>query len=118
MLDLFFRITLHTLEVIGVLIIIYGVIRVIISFIGTLFNKNISTDDVITEIRLQLSKYLILSLEFFIARDIIETLLNPGIEDIIILVVLVLLRTLLAFFIDYEIRHIQKKQLHKVFKKK
>ena len=58
-----------------------------------------------------------LALEFFIARDIVETLLNPGLEDIIILVVLVLLRTLLAFFIDYEIRHIPKKQLHKVFKK-
>ena len=117
MLDLFYEYVILTLEVIGVGIIIIGIAKMVVMFV-TCFFKHLQISHLITEIRIELSNYLILCLEVFIGRDIIETLLDPGISDIIILVVLVVLRTLLAFFLNYEMTHVQKKELHKVFQKK
>jgi uncharacterized membrane protein len=105
------------LEIIGVAIILLGVIKTLIIF-GRCFIKRIPIHSLMTEIRIELSNYLILSLEVFIGRDIIETLLDPTLNDIIILVVLVLLRTLLAFFLNYEITHMPRKQLHKIIEEK
>ena len=117
MLTLFYESVILALEVIGVGIIIIGVAKMVIMFL-TCFVKHLQISHLITEIRIEMSNYLILSLEVFIGRDIIETLLDPSMNDIIILVVLVFLRTLLAFFLNYEMTHVQKKELHKVFQKK
>lgn len=117
MLENIFSYIILTLEVIGVLIILVGVIKMLYIFGKCLVTK-VTISKLMTEIRIELSNYLILSLEIFIGRDIIETLLDPSINDIIILVVLVLLRTLLAFFLNYEIMHMPKRQLHKVMDKK
>lgn len=114
MLQTIFNYIIVTLETVGVIIIIFGILKMIYTIL-TCFIKKIKLYSLITEIRIELSNYLILSLEVFIGRDIIETLLDPSINDIIILVVLVILRTLLAFFLNYEVQHIQKPELHKVF---
>ena len=81
------------------------------------FFKQIQLREIMTEIRIELGNYLVLALEVIIGRDIIETLLDPALEDILILVILVILRTLLAFFLNYEMTHISKKELHKVIQK-
>lgn len=105
------------LEIIGVIIILFGIFKIMTIF-GRCFIRRIPIHNLMTEIRLELSNYLILSLEVFIGRDIIETLLAPTLNDIIILVVLVLLRTLLAFFLNYEMTHMPAKKLHRVMEKK
>ncbi|MFC1655791.1 DUF1622 domain-containing protein [Patescibacteria group bacterium] len=117
MLTLFYEYVILILEVIGVSIIIIGIAKMVVMF-ATCLVRHLQISHLITEIRIELSNYLILCLEVFIGRDIIETLLDPGLNDIIILVVLVFLRTLLAFFLNYEMTHAQKKELHKVFQKK
>jgi uncharacterized membrane protein len=117
MLENIFGYIIIGLEVLGVLIIIIGVLKMLFIF-GKCFVTKVAVSKLMTEIRIELSNYLILSLEIFIGRDIIETLLDPSISDIVILVVLVLLRTLLAFFLNYEITHMPKRKLHKVMDKK
>jgi uncharacterized membrane protein len=114
MIQTVFNYIIITLEVVGVAIIIFGIIKMAYTILAC-FVKRIKLHSLLTEIRIELSNYLILSLEVFIGRDIIETLLDPSINDIIILVVLVVLRTLLAFFLNYEVQHIQKPGLHRVF---
>lgn len=115
--EIFFEYIVKALEVIGVTIIVVGMLKMLLIF-ATCAIKRISPDNVIREIRIELSNYLILSLEVFIGRDIIETLLDPSLNDIITLVVLVLLRTLLAFFLNYEITHMSKRELPKMLGKK
>ncbi|MFC1600308.1 DUF1622 domain-containing protein [Patescibacteria group bacterium] len=105
-----------SLEIVGIAIILLGVLRTIYMFGWCVF-KRIRISTVMTEIRMDLSNYLVLSLEVIIGRDIIETFLSPSINDIIILVALVLLRTLLAFFLNYEITHMPKKTLDKALEK-
>ncbi|MBD3156336.1 DUF1622 domain-containing protein [Candidatus Peregrinibacteria bacterium] len=115
--DIIFEYLIKALEVVGVAIIVMGVLKMLLVF-ATCAIRRISPDKFINQIRIELSNYLVLSLEVFIGRDIIETLLNPSINDIIVLVVLVILRTLLAFFLNYEIKHMPQKNIPKELKKK
>ena len=55
-------------------------------------------------IRLKLGQVLALGLEFAVASDILRTAVAPTREDILILGAVVLLRTLLNYFLDREIR--------------
>jgi len=112
MLETFLQFVVIALEVIGVAIIIVGVLKTLYVF-GRCVIKRIPIRPLMTEIRIDLSNYLILSLEVIIGRDIIETFLKPTLEDIITLSVLVALRTLLAFFLNYEMRHMPKPKLDK-----
>lgn len=105
------------LEFIGVAIIVVGVLKTLYVF-GRCLIKRIAIRPLMTEIRIDLSNYLILSLEVIIGRDIIETFLRPTLEDITILAVLVGLRTLLAFFLNYEIQHMPKPKLEKALEEK
>ncbi|MBA3468275.1 MAG: DUF1622 domain-containing protein, partial [Herpetosiphonaceae bacterium] len=55
-------------------------------------------------VRLQLGRVLTLGLEFTLASDILRTAVAPTRQDILNLGAIVLLRTLLNFFLEREIR--------------
>ena len=115
--ETFFLYIIKALEIVGVTIILIGVLKMLLVF-ATCAIKRISPLGLISQIRVELGNYLVLSLEVFIGRDIIETLLNPSLNDILVLVVLVFLRTLLAFFLNYEIAHMKKQDLPTMLEKK
>ncbi|MBO0476387.1 DUF1622 domain-containing protein [Vagococcus sp. DIV0080] len=54
-------------------------------------------------VKIYLGSYVLLSLEVLIASDIIETILNPSIEDILILAGIVVIRTAISYFLGKEI---------------
>jgi uncharacterized membrane protein len=56
-------------------------------------------------IRHQLGSYLLLGLEFLIAADVIMTIVDPTLVEVAILGGIVLIRTLISFFLDREMRH-------------
>lgn len=58
----------------------------------------------IETIRLQLGEMLILGLEFTVASDILKTAVAPTRQDILNLGAIVLLRTLLNYFLEAEIK--------------
>ena len=117
MTETIFTYLIISLEYIGVAIIVIGTLKMLLVF-GTCLIKRIPVQNLMTQIRIDLSNYLVLSLEVFIGRDIIETLLHPTFDDLISLIVLVVLRTVLAFFINYEMSHFVQKHLPSVFDKK
>ena len=53
-------------------------------------------------IRQQLGSYLLLGLEFMIAADVIATIRDPSLEEIAILASIVLIRTVLSYFLNRE----------------
>ncbi|MCE1198263.1 MAG: DUF1622 domain-containing protein [Marinilabiliales bacterium] len=55
------------------------------------------------QIKIEVGYYLLLGLEFLIASDIIETIVNPSFQDLGILAGTVAIRTGLSFFLDREI---------------
>jgi uncharacterized membrane protein len=83
----------------GALLIIYGGIRAIIDILRhELLRHQKGYDD----IRIQFSSKIISGLEFFIAADIISTLIAPGEQEILMLGALVLIRVILGYFLSRE----------------
>ncbi|MGX7013238.1 DUF1622 domain-containing protein [Vagococcus silagei] len=88
----------------SILILLFGVGKAVIDFI----KNEAKQDDRFTNvknnnrIKLYLGSYILLSLEVLIASDIIETILNPSIEDILILAGVVVIRTAISYFLGKE----------------
>jgi uncharacterized membrane protein len=96
---------------IGVTIVVWGVIKGLIALLIAEFSRirkldkeTINFED---QIRLGIGFYLILGLEFLIAADIINTIINPTLEELGILGAIVAIRIALAYFLGRELGHIK-----------
>ena len=89
----------------AVLIIIWGVILMLIRLI-VLEISRIKKHSIYYEresLRHQLGSYLLLGLEFLIAADIIRTVTHPTLQDMAVLASIVIIRTVVSYFLDREI---------------
>jgi uncharacterized membrane protein len=85
----------------GALLIIYGGIRAIVDILKReLLSRQMNYDD----IRRQFTGKIIFGLEFFIAADIINTLIAPGQQEILMLGAVVLIRVVIGYFLSREAR--------------
>lgn len=51
--------------------------------------------------------YILLGLEFLIAADILRTLIHPGVEELITLGVVVLIRTMISVTLNWELSRVE-----------
>lgn len=78
----------------------YGVLAAAVMFVLTLLGiKDYSN----TELRLFLGRYLALGLEFQIGADILSTAVAPTFEDVLLLGAIVVIRTVLNYFLSKEL---------------
>jgi uncharacterized membrane protein len=97
-------------EIAAAVVIGGAIVRGIWSYIRHLFSRRQQFDE--TEvIRLQLGRVLALGLEFTVASDILRTAVAPTRQDILNLGAIVLLRTLLNYFLEREIRQGEQRRL-------
>lgn len=97
-------------EIAAALVIGFAIIRGIISYIRLLFSRR-HHFDATESIRLQLGRVLTLGLEFTVASDILRTAVAPTRQDILNLGAIVLLRTLLNYFLEQEIQQGEQRRL-------
>lgn len=90
-------------EIAAAAVIGAAVVRGIVKYARQLFSRRQHIDSA-EIIRLQLGRSLALGLEFTVASDILQTAVAPTRQDILNLGSLVLLRTLLNYFLEREIR--------------
>ena len=92
--------------ILGVLVIIYGVVIGLLRFLRTevhaLRGLKVAADR--EQLRHSLAYYLLLGLEFLIAADIIDTLMKPGLEDLIVLGGMVVIRTIISYSLNAELK--------------
>lgn len=81
-----------------------AVVSAIISYTGHLFDPMSRQINSTERIRLRLGHMLNLGLEFAMGSDILRLAVSPTTQDVIILFAIVLLRFLLNYFLDREIR--------------
>lgn len=94
------------LNIVGALITMWGII---LSLFGFLKKELFSRGDSIKlneTIRIKLGSYLVLALEFFIASDIIRTIITPTWESLGILGAIVVIRTILSYFLTKDLKKI------------
>ena len=94
-------------EIAAALVIGLAVVRGILSYVGSFLKTGTNTQTT-ESIRLKLGRVLTLGLEFTVASDILRTAVAPTRQDILNLGAIVLLRTLLNYFLEQEIRQGEK----------
>ena len=99
-------------EIAAASVIGIAALRGIVAYVGQLVRRSKPQPDSIESIRLRLGRVLALGLEFTIASDILRTAVAPTRQDIMNLGAIVLLRTLLNYFLEREIRLGDERQSH------
>lgn len=92
-------------EMCGALIIAVGVVRALFACLPHMLRRGSARDTYADDIRLQLGKALALALEFELAADILKTAVAPTLAVIGQLAAIIVLRTMLNYFLERELRH-------------
>lgn len=109
MLTQFLNLLATIISVISLLIVTYGALVAIISFIINELKRitRTYTPTNIRKLRAVFGTYLLLGLEFLIASDILKTVLEPTMNELIILGGIVVVRTILSVFLNKEIKELE-----------
>ncbi|MGY3777858.1 DUF1622 domain-containing protein [Isobaculum melis] len=99
------QLLIDVLDYLSIAVIVWGVFLAVVAFIKSEISAANRKDAVHTnnEIKNRLGSYILFGLEILIAADIIETILNPTFDDIIMLASIVVIRTAISFFLTKEI---------------
>ena len=93
----------------GVAIIVWGVIKDFIEFLHSEFRSFRDKIPVpLDDIRYDMGRYLLLGIEFFVAADVVHTVIEPTLEQVAILGGLVIIRTIISYFLTREMAHVEK----------
>jgi uncharacterized membrane protein len=87
-------------EAVGAAIVGFGALATVVVYLLSLFGIRKRS---YTEIRLFLGRYLALGLEFQLGSDILSTAVAPTIAEVKILAAIVVIRTVLNYFLSREI---------------
>jgi uncharacterized membrane protein len=93
---------------VGIFIVLWGVILGFIEFLraqAAFFSKG-KNPVPLEKIRIDLGRYLLLGLEFLIAADIIRTIVKPSLEEVVVLVAIVAIRTVISYFLNKELERL------------
>jgi len=91
--------------VVGVAVIVWGVILITFRLLKLEIKrfKYISIYRERETLRHQLGSYLLLGLEFLIAADVIRTITHPTLNDMAVLGSIVIIRTVISYFLEREV---------------
>ena len=94
-------------SIFGAVIIVYGGLRAIISILKVeIFRKSLNYNT----IRADFTSKIVIALEFFIAADLIRTVIQPTLDEVIILAVIVAIRTVVGYTLDKEAKDLLSNQ--------
>lgn len=112
MVEPLFEMIVFFLYILCILVLMWGIILAIKDFFQTELRHPTRVDSRynITGIRSFLGSYILLSLEILIAADIVESIINPSIQDLIVLASIVVIRTVIAYFLHKEMMDAKKEQ--------
>ncbi|MDP3451951.1 MAG: DUF1622 domain-containing protein [Bacteroidales bacterium] len=99
-----------TIGTVGVAIIVWGVLLTVYRLLRLELSK-LNYKSIYREresVRHLFASYLLLALEFLIAADIIITVIHPSFEEIAILASIVVIRTVISYFLEKEIDNFNK----------
>lgn len=92
------------ISAIGLTIVVWGVMRSLHVLLPLLLHKADLQLEQYRKVRIMLAQYILLGLEFLVASDVIYTIRAHDQQSLVLLVVLVVLRVLLSYSLDREIR--------------
>lgn len=91
------------LNIIGALITIWGIFVSLYEFLRKEICSRGAAVQLNEVIRIKLGSYLVLALEFFIAGDIVKTVITPTWESLGVLGSIVVIRSVLSYFLTKDL---------------
>lgn len=106
------EILIIVLQGLSITIIVWGVFLCLINFIKLEISTNNRSNIVkkITSAKNYLGSYILLGLEILISADIIDSILNPTMHDILRLAAIVIIRTVISYFLNKEMKATENNQ--------
>ena len=103
----FFEVLATAIDVIGVMIIIWGFILAFKTFAVHEYHqiRGKTTFYDADKIRKILGVYILMGLEFMIASDIIHSFISRSMEELYYLALIVTIRTVISYFLGKELEH-------------
>jgi len=95
-----------TLNIIGALVIMWGIALSLFEFVRKEVLNREEAVSLNEPIRIKLGSYLVLGLEFFIAGDIVKTIITPTWDSLGMLGAIVVIRTILSYFLTKDLKKI------------
>ncbi len=97
------------IDLVGIAILIFAALKFIAHFVGFEIKRlhGLECVEEIRNLRLQLGSYILLSLEFIIISDIIQSAISRNLDDILSLGVIVIIRVALSFFLGRELNEVK-----------
>jgi len=91
----------------GAAVIIFGGIWAIIKVLSGIGRRKLDYNAV----RIEFTSQIMLGLEFFIAGDLVKSILKPSLDEVIILGIIVAIRTVVSYSLNQELKQIDKKEI-------
>ena len=98
-------------EAVGIAIVMWGAMEGLVKLLGRLrsvLDRTVQPVP-ISRIRLAIGEKIALGLDFLLAGDIIQTIIIPSWESLAILGGIVVIRTIIAFFLNRDIKEFAEK---------
>ena len=93
----------YSLALFGAILVFYGGLRAAIKVLSKeLLRRSYEYND----IRLDFTNKIVLGLEFFIAADLIKSILQPTLNDVVVLAVIVAIRTVVGYSLNTELKEL------------
>ncbi|HLB94448.1 MAG TPA: DUF1622 domain-containing protein [Candidatus Babeliales bacterium] len=104
----------ESLELIGVIIIIIGAVVSTFNYFKDLFNSQVSYDVRTNRIRIRLGQNIVSGLELIVAADVISTTIDQTYQTLGILILTIIIRIALGYFLARDINSISPTELKKI----
>jgi uncharacterized membrane protein len=99
-------------ELFAIAILVIGLVRFAAAFAGgEAFRRDaIERTHVMNVGRVELGRHILAALEVFIVADLIRTVLELTLDNLLFLATLVTIRSVISFFLEREMRHIEREE--------
>lgn len=99
------------IEAFAILLLILGVLRFLYHFVRAEWRLTTGMDDMadLAAARIVLAHYILTGLEVFIVADLIMLVLTMSLPNLLFLALLVIVRTGISYFLEHEIRALEKR---------
>jgi uncharacterized membrane protein len=103
-----FKMIAEIINIIGITILIFGFAKELIKYLIAEFKNGVMLTPIrdIQTIRCQLGVYILLALDFLIASDIIMSIVDLSMEELIKLSATIVLRIAMGYFLGKEIEEL------------
>ena len=99
--------TAMAVDGVGVLVMLLGFVLAVVRFVPVALRSGASGIGEIQRIRCGLGTYLVFALELMIISDLLHSIASRTLEDLYFLAGIVVLRTLIAYFLNKEIQELR-----------